>query len=143
MDISEKLGGGLTAIAKLEQDIGVDGDSNSQNSRNRYVGMKGKFGTILAGIHDTPFKDISRKIELFPEYVGDNRNIMSGGLSFNWDPRPPNAIKYAPPSLNGFVASYLYSADATASAVADDNRRRTDSLGLEVRQGSVVCRFRL
>ena len=66
LDISEKLGGGMTAIAKLEQQINADGESNSQDTRNRYVGMKGKFGTVLAGIHDTPFKDISRTVELFP-----------------------------------------------------------------------------
>src|SRR3989338_7163434 len=42
IDVSEKLGGGMTAIAKLEQDIQADGDNNSQNTRNRYVGMKGK-----------------------------------------------------------------------------------------------------
>ena len=135
LDISEKLGGGMTAIAKLEQEIRADGDDAGQASRNRYVGLKGKFGTILAGINDTPFKNISRNVELFPEYIGDNRNIVSGGTSYNWDQRPPNVIQYATPDMNGFVATYLFSADASASTVADDNRRRLDSVGLKYAKG--------
>lgn len=137
LDISEKLGGGMTAIAKLEQDISADGETASQNVRNRYVGMTSKFGTLLAGTHDTPYKDISRTVELFPEYVGDNRNAVgaaaNGGLG--WDLRPANSVLYRTPDMNGFVATYLFSADTTAGATAEDNRRRADSIGVKYSKG--------
>jgi predicted porin len=143
IDVSEKLGGGMTAIAKLEQDIGADGDSNSQNARNRYVGMKGKFGQIIAGIHDTPLKLVSRDLELFPEYIGDNRNLMStgGNGGQGWDLRPANVIQYNTPSMNGFTFTYNYSADTTAVAGFEDNRRRADSFGLKYAKGPLYVNY--
>ncbi len=148
LDISEKLGGGMTAIAKLEQTIMADGESSSQDTRNRYVGMKGKFGQIIAGIHDTPLKDISRTVELFPEYIGDNRNIFGdtiGGSGVNttrgWDLRPANAIKYSTPAMNGFVAEYLYSADAVSNTAKEDNSNRLWSLGLKYSKGPLYVAY--
>ena len=148
LDISEKLGGGLTAIAKLEQQVNADGDSNSQDARNRYVGLSGKWGTILAGTHDTPFKDVSRAVELFPEQIGDLRNIVNAGGNFGgafasrgWDLRPPNSILYRSPSLNGFVAEYQYSADIIAATGTEDNRRRADSLGLKYAKGPLYVAY--
>jgi len=143
LDISEKLGGGMKAIAKLEQQINADGDSNSQDTRNRYVGLSGKWGTVIAGNMDTPFKGISRDLEFFPEYIGDNRNLLSasanGGLG--WDLRPANSIMYTSPSMNGFSVSYLYSADTTASSTIEDNRRRADSVGLKYAKGPLYVNF--
>ena len=151
IDVSEKLGGGMTAIAKLEQLIDASGESSSQDARNRYVGMKGKFGQIIAGIHDTPFKEVSRTLELFPEYVGDTRNLVeaasNGGQK--WDLRTANTVRYDSPSLNGFVLNYLYSSDtntttgtgAAAQAAGDDNRRRADSFGIKYAKGPLYAAF--
>ena len=143
LDISEKLGGGMTAIAKLEQDLAADGDNSSQNTRNRYVGMKGKFGQLIAGTMDTPFKEVSRTLELFPEYIGDSRNIVSTGASggLGWDLRPANILRYDSPSLNGFVLNYLYSADTTAVTGTEDNRRRADSMGVKYSKGPLYAAF--
>ena len=144
IDVSEKLGGGMKAIAKLEQQINADGESNSQDTRNRYVGLSGKFGTIIAGTHDTPLKDISRTVELFPEYVGDNRNLMSDGAtnsSRGWDLRPANAIKYSTPAINGFEVSYLYSADLNTTTTAEDNRQRVDSIGVKYSKGPLYVAY--
>ena len=136
----------MTAIAKLEQTIMADGESSSQDARNRYVGLKGKFGHILAGIHDTPFKDVGRTVELFPEYIGDNRNIFcTGGNGTNatrgWDLRPANAIKYSTPAMNGFVAEYLYSADAVSNTAKEDNSNRLWSLGLKYAKGPLYVAY--
>ncbi len=146
IDVSEKLGGGMTAIAKLEQQINADGESASQDTRNRYVGMWGKFGQIIAGNMDTPFKDISRTVELFPEYIGDNRNIMSSGgtganASRGWDLRPANSVRYDSPSLNGFVLTYHYSADAAANTAKEDNSNRLWSLGAKYAKGPLYVAY--
>ena len=143
LDVSEKLGGSLAAIARLEQQIAVDGDTTSQDARNRYVGLKGNFGTILAGIHDTPFKELSGKVELFPDYVGYNRNILkpSANSGQNWDLRTANSIRYQTPSFNGLQAIYQYSADTTASTSVEDNRRRADSLSLEYNGGPLYLAY--
>lgn len=149
LDISEKLGGGMTAIAKLEQALYADGEDNTQTSHARYVGLSSKFGTLSAGIHESSFKLVGRTVELFPEYIGDARNItVMGALaaaqpayntdnngSTGWEQRPANSIQYATPVLNGFKVIYLYSADAVAAATAEDNRRRLDDIAVTYTKG--------
>lgn len=144
IDVSEKLGGGMKAIAKLEQQINADGETSSQDTRNRYVGLSGKWGTVIAGVNDTPFKDISRTVELFPEYVGDNRNLLTDSgtnSSRGWDLRPSNVIKYSSPTMNGFEISYLYSADLNNNTAAEDNRQRVDSIGVKYSKGPLYVAY--
>lgn len=145
LDVSEKLGNGLTAIAKLESELDASGETASQNTRNRYVGMKGGFGTLLAGVYDTPFKTIHNAVGFFEDQAGDFRNIASGSDQGNgtrgWDLRVPNAIAYQSPDFNGFSAAYVHSADAVASTAVEDNRQRTDSIGLSFTQGPLYVAF--
>ena len=139
IDIAEKLDGALTAIAKLESELDTSGETSSQNTRNRYVGLKGGWGQLLAGVYDTPFKQIRSAVDLFNEQVGDIRNLVNGGAG--WDLRPPNALRYDTPNLNGFMVSYLHSTDRTADTVAEDNRRRLDSVGVNYTRGSLYAAF--
>ncbi len=139
LDINEKLGDGLTAIAKLESEMDASGETASQNSRNRYVGLKGGWGQLIAGVYDTPFKQIRSAVDLFDDQIGDIRNVVNGGAG--WDLRPPNALRYDSPSLNGFTASYLHSTDRTADTAAEDNRRRLDSVGVNYAQGPLYAAF--
>ena len=80
---------------------------------------------------------------LFPEYIGDNRNIMStgGNNGQGWDLRPANVIQYNTPDMNGFTFTYNYSADTTAATGVEDNRRRADSLGLKYAKGPLYVNF--
>jgi len=104
---SEDLGGGLKAIWKLESGIALDGESVGLTTRNRYVGLSGGWGTLLGGIHDTPMKIIGRKVELFPAYLGDFRNVTG-----NWDERAPNVLAYRAPTFgNGWGFNIAYSFD--------------------------------
>lgn len=145
LDVAEKLDRGLTAIAKLESELDASGETASQNTRNRYVGLKGGFGTLLAGVYDTPFKTIHNAVGFFEDQIGDFRNVASGSDQGNgtrgWDLRMPNAIVYQSPSFNGFSAAYLYSADAVASTAVEDNRQRTDSIGLSFTQGPLYVAY--
>ena len=52
---SEDLGNGLSANFKLE--YGVDPQASpGLSSRNQYLGLKGGFGEVRVGRHDTPLK---------------------------------------------------------------------------------------
>jgi predicted porin len=144
IDVSEKLGGGTTAIAKLEQAVYADGEDATQTSHARWVGLSGKFGQVTAGIHESQFKLIGRAVDLFPEYIGDARNITAMGApaaaqpaynadnngSIGWEQRPANSIQYVTPAFGGFRFAYLYSADTTASTTIEDNRRRMDDVAV-------------
>ncbi len=153
LDISEKLGGELTAIGKLEQALYADGETNDQTSHARWVGLNGKFGQITAGIHESPFKLTGRAVDLFPEYVGDNRNILVQGnsaaganfaannSSLGWEQRPANSVQYSTPVLNGFRFIYLWSADAVASTSQEDNRQRLWTANFQYVKGPLYVSY--
>jgi predicted porin len=110
----EDLGGGLKTIYQIESgglaaDTGASGMGGTL--RNTFVGFTGGWGTAKIGRHDTPFKDLGRKLDNFNEQVGDMRGIIgSGGINgwANWDSRVSNMIRYESPSFSGLQVIYLY-----------------------------------
>lgn len=109
---SEDLGNGLTALWQYEVTANVteSGDLFG-GGRNSFVGLSGGFGTLLVGRHDTPVKGVSRKYELFPEYVGDSRSILNVGAVAGYDLRTPNTIAYVLPKMGNFSAIVGYVTD--------------------------------
>ena len=114
---SEDLGGRLKAIWQIENSIGVGSSSSAWATRNTYVGLQGGWGTLLGGKHDTPFKTTGRKFDLFGDYVGDTRNLISGKFvdtdtgdsSIGFDLRPDNALMYKSPVFgNGWDITAMY-----------------------------------
>ena len=109
---SEDLGDGLKAIWQIESSLGDDKSSFGASSagtlasRNTFVGLSGGFGTALIGKHDTPYKIIGRKVDLFGDQYGDTRALTNG---FGQDARPNNVVAYATPDLGGFgvLAAYV------------------------------------
>ncbi len=136
------LGGGLKGIAQYEMIVSLDGEGDATsvattttvsgvtgatatststatssrllgNARNSFVGLEGGFGTILAGIHDTPLKIVGRAVEFFPEYLGDARNLTEQDL------RPNNVVAYLSPSFSGVNVNLAYVVDEDASKSQD------------------------
>jgi predicted porin len=70
---SEDLGGGIRAIYKLEFGVNptVEGNNGGWTQRNSYVGLDGAFGTFLMGVHDTPLKVSTMKLDLFEDTAAD------------------------------------------------------------------------
>ena len=59
---------GLTGIYKIEYEVDITNDntkSKAFNQRNSFVGLKGNFGTLKLGTHDTPLKLAQLKADLF------------------------------------------------------------------------------
>ena len=65
--------------------------------RNTYLGFKGEFGKIIYGIHDTPFKTLGRKVDLFKDEMGDLRQTTMG-----WDRRMQDVVAWVSPDWSGF-----------------------------------------
>jgi predicted porin len=122
---AEDLGGGLSAIWQFEQTLVMEesGDASKGElaNRNSFIGLKGGFGTVLAGRHDTPLKSVGRAVDLFGDTMADSRNVMGGGS----DTRVDNVIVYLTPEMGGFgVAAAYFTDDASAASnngdAADD-----------------------
>jgi len=118
---SEDLGNGLAAIYQYETRVDVTDSPNGatpfDGSRNSFIGLKGGFGTVLFGRHDTPMKDVSRAYDLFGDQIGDSRNILTGGF----DPRWNNSVRYMTPKMGAFSAEAQYSVDTGGTTNNDNN----------------------
>ena len=75
-----------------------DGDCKGQTftQRNIMGGIRGSFGTVWAGKHDSPTKLAQKKIDLFNDLEGDIKNTFEG------ENRVSNIIAYTSPTVSGF-----------------------------------------
>ena len=91
---SEDLGNGLSATFKLEYSVNPDAGSGSGiGRRNQYIGLKGGFGEIRVGRHDTPLKMSQGKYDLFNDTFADIAGPGQLDIS-NGDNRLGNVIAY-------------------------------------------------
>lgn len=88
---SEDLGDGLSAIYQYEMTTEYS-DESLRGNRNAYLGLKGGFGTVMAGRIDSPFKTVGRKNDLFGDTIADTRNLTNDG---GQDARVSNVLVYA------------------------------------------------
>lgn len=124
---SNDLGDGLSAIWQIEQQINFDDAAkNTFASRNTFAGLKSEsLGTVLFGIHDTPYKEATRKLDVFGDSIGDNRALMgapksvaavpptatagaapfAGASSQGFELRPSNVLAYISPAFAGVTAA--------------------------------------
>jgi len=97
-----EIADGLYAVYKAEFEIAVDdGDTKGQtfNQRNIMAGIRGGFGTVWAGKHDSPTKLAQNKIDLFNDLEGDIKNTFDG------ENRVSNIVAYTSPTINGFATT--------------------------------------
>lgn len=95
-----KLDDGLIGTYKMETEVAVEDGTTDFATRNTYVGLKGGFGEVRIGRHDSPLKMAQGKFDQFGDTVGDlkyagdedgeNRNknsitylLKSGNIGFN------------------------------------------------------------
>ena len=97
---STQVSEGLTVFYKTEFEVDVDGDGDVFKQRNIYAGIKGEYGSLLAGKNDTPTKLAQKKIDLFNDLEGDIKKTFAG------ENRMSNIVAYTTPKYGNFSASY-------------------------------------
>jgi predicted porin len=117
---TEDLGGGLSAIFKLETGLKVD-DGQLDNTTNRlfnresYVGLSSKTaGTLTLGRQYTPYYEVLRDVAdpFAVGYAGTAKNIFPVAGA---ETRNDNAVVYRTPNQFGFVGAVSYSLGEVAS----------------------------
>lgn len=90
----EALGNGYSAVYKAEWGVSGDGDAADLSQRDRYLGLKGNWGTVKLGKYDSPLKTSQGKVDQFNdmEYT-DIGNFVTG------DNRLNNVIGYESPKI--------------------------------------------
>lgn len=127
---SEDLGNGLKAVYKIEFGLdlaGVDGVT----ARNQYVGLKGGFGTVLMGSHDTPLKMIQPS-DLFNDGVSDNSKVIKSSNK-GGEERKDNVIAYVSPSFSGVK---IIAAGVSGAAGNASETTLTDVTSIAIAYGS-------
>jgi predicted porin len=127
---SRELNETLSAIWQIETKIEwIDGKGSTWASRNTYAGIKGNFGALKFGYHDTPLKTVGRKFDFFGDTLGDTRNVLDAemeGDSMDLDSRFDNVVMYCTPDFDGFSAELAYEMceksdyDPMTKAIADE-----------------------
>ncbi|MFP6833298.1 MAG: porin [Porticoccaceae bacterium] len=111
---SSQISEGLSVFYKTEFEVAVDGDGDVFKQRNIYAGIKGQYGSLLAGKNDTPTKQAQKKIDLFSDAVGDIKKTFAG------ENRMSNIIAYSTPKYGNFSASYaIMPSEADDGGLAD------------------------
>jgi len=88
----------------VETKVAVGGTTLAM--RNTFVGVKHKeLGALLVGRHDTPYKVLGRKVEVFPDQLGDHR-----AMTYGWDRRLAEVVAWKSPDWSGFnvLAAYMF-----------------------------------
>lgn len=105
---------GLTLIYQLEWEVDPADEADEKNikSRNQFIGLKGDFGTVTAGRHDTALKMSQGKVDLFGDYEADIKTLWKG------ENRMSDSIAYSSPSFQGFklVLTHVMEDDAKAKS---------------------------
>lgn len=129
---TEDLGGGLSAIFKLETGAKIDDGSldatNTIFNREAFVGLSSKTaGTLTLGRQYTPYYETMRDVAdpFAMGYAGTAKNLFPVGSFMT---RNSNAVVYKSPNLEGFTAAVSYSLGETAGD-ASANRQVGGSLG--------------
>lgn len=66
-----KLDDGLIGTYKIETEVAVEDGTTDFATRNTYVGLKGGFGEVRLGRHDSPLKMAQGKFDQFGDTEGD------------------------------------------------------------------------
>lgn len=115
----------FTAFWQFESLVDFAGNraSTSIGERNTFVGMKhATAGKFVFGRHDTPLKALGRKVEFFPERLGDFRSMTLG-----WDDRLSEFVAWVSPDWDGFsiFAAYMFDQGDIADMSDDDYEAKT------------------
>ncbi|WP_322521799.1 porin [Guyparkeria halophila] len=131
----EAISDDLSLVYKWEEQVDWGGEgAGIGGARNTFVGFSGNWGTVIFGRHDTPFKGVRGKYDLFGDTIGDARAIVRGralgSSTNNWDQRYDNQIAYSTPDMGGFGATVAYISDTDTQDLNGDDvlDNRTDAI---------------
>lgn len=119
------LANGMTIKGQLEFEVDTVGDKTKSSedlikARNSYVGLKGGFGEVRVGYHDTPHKMATAKLDPLSDTYADYNNVVLT------DTRAANAIAYM--NTFGKVSIGLAYAGGNDSVTAENEGAATSAM---------------
>ncbi|MFZ6648054.1 porin [Undibacterium sp. TJN25] len=124
----EDLGDGMEAFFQLESNVFVDTGTGGEFTRNTGVGLRGRYGQILGGIWESPYRFVSvYAIDPFTAGIFASNSILGNGFSTagngvapaSFDRRQKNLLQYFSPAWNGWNARIATSAREEKTAATN------------------------
>lgn len=92
-----RLEGDISLIYQLEWEVDLADDAEKNlKSRDQFIGLTGRFGTLKAGRNDSALKLSQGKTDLFNDYEADLKALWKGENRLN------NSVVYQTPQFQGF-----------------------------------------
>lgn len=99
----EALGNGLSAVYKAEWEVAGDqAGGNDLTGRDRYLGLKGSFGTFKLGAYDSPLRSSQGMVDQF-----NDMNYLDMGTFITGENRMSNLIGYESPKIADAITAKL------------------------------------
>lgn len=124
-------------IYQIEQEVRIDdGSKGNFADRNSFIGLTGDWGSLRAGIHDTPYKIIGSEWGIFGDTIGDRRAILGAGYQSGdqLNERARNMIMYQYDHDRSLTAQAMYAVDpeddGTNAGTVDNNQSEMLGAGL-------------
>lgn len=146
---TEDLGRGLSAVFQFEGGVANDNAGAFNINRDSFVGLRGGFGSVLAGILTGPTRSLGATMEPFAGATGITANTgligkMGGAGASQFDTRWNNAIAYVSPAFSGLTVTVAYVANENktnqgASGTAAQLDTYGYDLGLRYTQGPILA----
>lgn len=129
----EALGSGLSAVYKAEWEVGGDVAANTDLvGRDRFLGLKGAYGTVKLGAYDSPLKSSQGAVDQFNDMI-----YLDMGKVIYGENRMNNLIGYESPKLADAITVKLAlqpgetnADDGPAEAISAAVQYQTDDLYL-------------
>ncbi len=149
---SEKLGNGMTAIAKFEWRVDTDVGGNAAGGRESYVGLKGSFGTVELGNLRGPYKyyggtTYDAFVASTLEARGGSGGMSAGELgnsSYGTHSFIANSIGYKSNNFSGLTFWVVYSPEEFAGTGTNGAAKGSDgdySIGAKYKNGPMEVGF--
>lgn len=91
----EALGNGYSAIYKIEWEVAGDvAGTNDLSGRDRFVGLKGDWGTVKLGAYDSPLRTSQGAVDVFNDMTYTDMEVFISGEN-----RLNNVIGYESPKI--------------------------------------------
>lgn len=136
---SEDLGGGVSAIYKVEFQIDPTERNNNITDRDQWIGLKSAMGTVKFGTMSSNYKQMGGKVDPMyrtqlegRSFMRTQSNVLHSGAGESRG-RMTNTLQYASPKMGGLQAVF----NTTISDSADE----TMGLGIRYVQKGVMAYF--
>ena len=135
----EDLGGGMTALFKVEFGVNPDTTGSTISSRDQWVGLKGAMGTVKLGTMSSNYKQMGGKIDPMYRTALEGRANLNGGQSNLHGGsgilrgRSTDTVQYTSPKMGGMSMVF----NTTFAGVTDE----TMGLGLRYKTKAILAYF--